>query len=123
MKGKFIAKCIFFGILFIGCFFALGYVIMHLWNWLMPALFSGLHEITYLQAFGLLILSKLLFGGFGGHWKRHGGCGGHCGGRHSWRSRWEGKWSQMTPEEREKFKKGWGGKCGQWEASSETKTE
>ena len=35
-----------------------------LWNWLMPGIF-GLREITYLQAVGLLLLSRLLFGRVG----------------------------------------------------------
>jgi len=123
MKGKYIVKGIFFGALCIACFFALGYVVMSLWNWLMPALFSGLHTITYCQAFGLLILSKILFGGFHGRWRGRCGGGGHCCGGGGWKSRWEGKWSQMTPEEREKFKKGWGGKCGYGEESSAVKSE
>lgn len=42
-----------------------GYVIMYLWNWLMPAIF-GLTTITFWQAIGLGLLSKLLFGGFSG---------------------------------------------------------
>ncbi|MEO1326534.1 MAG: hypothetical protein AAFV47_07705 [Pseudomonadota bacterium] len=32
-----------------------------LWNWLMPAVFS-LQEISFAQAFGLLLLCGLLFG-------------------------------------------------------------
>ncbi len=44
--------------------FLLGWVIMLLWNWLMPALF-GLGTITYWQGFGIFFLAKLLFG-FGG---------------------------------------------------------
>ena len=35
----------------------------HLWNWLMPAMF-GLQTVTFWQALGLLVLSKILFGGF-----------------------------------------------------------
>lgn len=42
-----------------------GYVIMLLWNWLMPEIF-GLTTITFWQAIGLGLLSKLLLGGFGG---------------------------------------------------------
>tara|TARA_B100000809_G_C15029098_1_gene491246 strand:+ start:217 stop:651 length:435 start_codon:yes stop_codon:yes gene_type:complete len=38
-----------------------GFVIMWLWNLLMPAIF-GLAVITYWQAVGLFILSKILFG-------------------------------------------------------------
>ncbi len=35
-----------------------------LWNWLMPAIF-GTQTITYFQAFGLLLLSRILFGRMG----------------------------------------------------------
>ena len=33
-----------------------------LWNWLMPDIF-GLREITLLEAFGLILLSNILFRG------------------------------------------------------------
>jgi hypothetical protein len=78
----------------------LSFVVMSLWNWLMPALF-GLHAIRFWQAFGLLILSKILFGGF-----RGAGPGGF------WRRRMMERWEQMTPEEREKFREGLRGRCG-----------
>ena len=39
---------------------ALGFPVMWLWNWLMPAIF-GLPVITFWQAFGLLVLSHILF--------------------------------------------------------------
>lgn len=42
-----------------------GFVVMHLWNWLLPALF-GWRVITFWQALGLLVLSRILFGRFGG---------------------------------------------------------
>ncbi len=47
-----------------------GWLVMILWNWLMPAIFH-LGLITYWQAFGIVILSKLIFGAAGGG--RHGG--------------------------------------------------
>ena len=79
----------------------LGFVVMWLWNWLMPALF-GLHKIGYWQAVGLFFLSKLLFGGFrGGH--------GH---RMHWRNRMFERWEKMTPEEREKFRDSMRRGCG-----------
>ncbi len=56
---------------------AMGAVVMLLWNWLMPSLFSGTARIDYLQAMGLLVLSKILFGGFRGR-----GCHGHWRHRH-----------------------------------------
>ncbi len=71
----------------------LGGIVMMLWNAIMPAVFVGAHAIDYVHAVGLLILCRILFGGF----KGHGGWRGH---RH-----WQ-RWEQMTPEEREKFTQG-----------------
>jgi hypothetical protein len=52
-----------------------GWLVMVLWNWLMPPIF-GLGLIGFWQAFGLIILGKLLFGsigmGRGHHGRRHG---------------------------------------------------
>jgi len=72
------------------------FVVMMLWNWLAPVLF-GWHAITFWQALGLLVLCRLLFGGF-----RRGGGWGH--GR--WRRRMMERWDAMTPEERERLRKG-----------------
>ena len=80
------------GLLFLAAF---GWAVMSLWNWLMPGLF-GLHEISYWQAWGVLVLCKILFGGIRG--------GGGRGGR--WRHRMMERVEQMTPEEREKFRQG-----------------
>ena len=55
------------GVVLAGLFaLVLGVVVQWLWNWLMPDIF-GLNPISYWQAFGLLFLAKLLFGGFGHH--------------------------------------------------------
>jgi hypothetical protein len=78
----------------------LGFVVKSLWNALMPDLF-GWHLITFWQAIGLLLLSKLLFGGF----HRHGG-----GGRNRWKQYMRERWEHMTPEERERLRKGM--RCG-----------
>lgn len=91
-------KCWKIGVLVAVGIAAVGWVVMALWNWLMPALFAGTREIAYLQALGLLVLSKILFGGFrhgcpGGRWHRH-------------------RLENMTPEEREKFQAGMRGCCG-----------
>jgi len=77
------------------------FVLMSLWNWLMPALF-GWHVINFWQAVGILVLSKILFGGFRGR----------PGRRMYWRRRMMERWEQMTPEEREKFRQGMRGGCG-----------
>jgi len=50
--------------------FLFGFVVKILWNGLMPDLF-GLKVITFWQAFGLILLAKILFGGHGhGHSQR-----------------------------------------------------
>src|SRR6267378_4353303 len=77
------------------------FVVMQLWNWILPPV-VGWHPITFWQALGLLVLSKILFGGFRG-----------VPGRHMyWRRRMMERWEQMTPEEREKFRQGMHGRCG-----------
>lgn len=55
---------IFGAIAITGLAILFGFVIMWLWNWLMPAVF-GLPVLTYWQAVGLFILLKLLLGGCG----------------------------------------------------------
>ena len=79
-----------------------GEVVMHLWNWLVPALF-GWREITFWQALGLLALCRILFGGFG--------MGGGMQ-RSNFRRRMAERWDQMTPEERERFCQGLYGRWG-----------
>ena len=79
----------------------LGFAVMWLWNWLMPALF-GLHVITYWQALGLLVLSKILFGAF----HRRPGFG------RDWRARLIRHWEDMSPQERERFRAGMRGRGG-----------
>jgi chromate transport protein ChrA len=83
-----------------------GFILMSLWNWLAPAVFGG-RTITFWQALGILILSRILFGGFGGRPGR---------GRH-WRAR--DRWARMTPDERERFRQGLRRRCGRTGAASE----
>jgi hypothetical protein len=71
----------------------LGYAVMMLWNAVLPAV-TGLHAITFVQALGVLVLSRILFGGLRG-WGRRGG---------HWRARMQARWQQMTPEERERLR-------------------
>jgi hypothetical protein len=83
---------------------------MHLWNWLMPAVF-GLRAITWAQALGLLVLSKILFGGLG----RGGfGRGRYGGGGHRWKQEMRERWGEMSPEERERLRVGLKGRWGCW---------
>lgn len=85
-----------------------GGIVMQLWNWLLPPLF-GWRQITFWQGLGLLALCRILFGGFGFH---------HSG-RSDFRRRTE-RWERMTPEERERFRKGVWGRCGFAPSSSES---
>jgi hypothetical protein len=80
--------------------FVLGFIVKNLWNILMPPIF-GWHTITFWQGIGLLVLSKILFGGFHRH--------GHGGGN-QWRRHMKDRWESMTPEDREKFRNGM--RCG-----------
>jgi hypothetical protein len=71
-KGLRIAGMVVLGIIAAAIFaLVFGYLVMLLWNWLMPLLF-GLTVITYWQAFGIVILAKLIFGAIGrggrSHW-------------------------------------------------------
>ncbi|MEX3895178.1 hypothetical protein FSB08_06580 [Paraburkholderia sp. JPY432] len=91
---KFRIRCVGKALLAVVAIAVLGLVVMTLWNWVMPALFVGARAIDFAHALGLLVLSRILFGGFRGH-------GGWRGRRH-WR-----KWEAMTPEEREHFQAAW----------------
>ena len=83
----------------------LGFVVMSLWNALVPELFHG-PVLSFWQAIGLLILSHILLRGWG-RW-RYGN-----GWRHDrWKKQMEEKLALMTPEEREKFRAEYFRRCG-----------
>ncbi len=89
-----------------------GEVVQLLWNWLLPPIF-GWHEITFLQALGLLALCRILFGGLGSH-----------GSHRSWRrGRMAERCEQMPPEERERFRQGMRARFGAGPSASETRAE
>ena len=103
-RGKF-KIAILFPIFFIAAILLFGTIVMLLWNAILPAVI-GVKAITFLQALGILLLSKILFGGFGRR-------GGWRGGRdNAWRNKMREKWINMTPEEKEKFKAEWRNRCG-----------
>ena len=94
-----------------------GELVMHLWNWLLPSLF-GWRQITFWQGFGLLALCRILFGGWGSH---HGP---RSNMRRRMAERIDERWEKMTPEEREKFRQSWRGRCSGFGApTSETKQQ
>ena len=76
-----------------------GWLVMLLWNWLMPAIF-GLGVLTYWQAFGIVVLAKLVFGAVGGR--------GHHqpwrGPRRDWRHRdWGGREGRPSGPDRWRY--------------------
>jgi len=70
-----------------------GQVVRLLWNALLPPLF-GWPTVTFWQALGLLVLCRILFGGFGGGGTRRSGVGRRVAER----------MEHMTPEERERLR-------------------
>lgn len=87
-----------------------GGIVRQLWNWLLPPLF-GWPPITFWQALGILVLCRILFGGFG--------C--HGGGRSGVRRRMAERWEHMTPEERERFRQGMRARWGFGPPTGESK--
>jgi hypothetical protein len=93
MKKKWAKKIpAFIAIASLGVFVFSG-AVMLLWNNILPAVFH-VGAITFWQAMGILVLSKLLFGGFRGR----RGIGAWNG-----RKRMFGKWQNMSAEEKELF--------------------
>ena len=69
-----------------------GQAVLQLWNWLMPELF-GLPRLQFWQAVGLMSLSWILFGGLRGFGMIAP-------------ARPRDGWASLTPEERERFRRG-----------------
>lgn len=104
-KFGFFAKGVFFLVMATVFVFVLGSVVMFLWNALLPDIL-GAKEITFWQAIGLFVLSRILFGGF-----RMGG------GRHKrkWKNKkktiWKRKMMGMDDGEKERLKAKWKSYC------------
>lgn len=81
----------------------LGTVVMLLWNAILPDAI-GAKPLTFWKAIGLLILTRILFGGF-----RWGGRGP------SWKYRkgnhWRDRWMSMSEEERAEWREKWKERC------------
>ena len=85
---------------------ALGFIVMYLWNWILPEV-THAGRLNFWQALGLLVLCRLLFGNF------NKGGGGH----NRFREKAMGmrsKWQSMNDEERAKFKEEYKRRCGGW---------
>ena len=82
------------------------YAVYALWNGVLVDVVA-VKAISYWQALGLLVLAKILFGGFPG---RRGG-----GGPGGWRGRMMAKrWQSMNPEQREKMREEMLRRFGDW---------
>jgi hypothetical protein len=92
------ARFIVWPLFFVAAVAAMSAVVMLLWYAVVPGIFATAPQIDYLHALGLLVLSRILFGGFRGHGGWHGRMHGHRHGHERW-----AKWQAMTPEEREQF--------------------
>lgn len=98
IKGQWIVKGIVFGTVMLLVF--TGFTML-LWNNLAVSIF-GLPALTFVQTLGLMVLGRLLTGGFGRGWGG-GGLRGRMRGRYM-RERWQ----NMSEEERRRFMQRWG---------------
>jgi len=85
-------------------FLALAGIVMMLWNSILPDVIHAT-VINYWQALGLLVLSRILFGGFGFH---RGERDHHPFARSGEMRK---KWAQMTEEEKQKFREEYKARC------------
>ena len=110
MKRRFVRERVPIIVLGVLAIIALiSFIVMALWNnVLVPVLHISV--INFWQALGILVLAKILFGGFHRGWGRHH----HNDPNHQWRKEMLSKWKTMTPEEREKFKQEWSNRCRGW---------
>jgi hypothetical protein len=98
-------KFVFFAALFVA---VAGFVTQSLWNWLVPSLFHG-PIISFGQTLGLLVLTRILFGGFG-----RGRGASWAQKRRQWKQHMESQVSNLSPEERENFRQQMQRRCANW---------
>lgn len=93
-------KGFFIFLLIVGGIFGISGIVMALWNAILPELLH-VSFIGYWQSMGLLVLCRLLFGGFrgGGYRKRWG------------RSGWRDRYMNMSEEEKAALRSKWQERC------------
>ncbi|MEO7206646.1 MAG: hypothetical protein ABI356_09825 [Steroidobacteraceae bacterium] len=100
MKLSRVSKAVLVAVGIAAVLAVVGFVVMSLWNGLIPALFGG-PVLHFWQAIGLLILTRILVGRVGRgslHW--------------GWRGRMRQDWQRMTPEERASLRETSLRRCG-----------
>lgn len=90
----------FFWIPFFGLFIValLSGAVMWLWNHVLVEVVT-VRPVTFWQAAGLLLLSRLLLGSWPGRGSRWGSGPGQAA--------WKARWQQMSDEEKARFKEEW----------------
>lgn len=83
-------------------FLGVTWIVMALWNCILPEII-GVKSINFWQAMGILVLSKILFGGFHGKFGQ--------GMRDMKQKHLRHKMEGMSYEEKEKFKEVWRNRC------------
>ena len=110
----FLFFAIFFAVVFVAFIAAVIWIVMTLWNTILTEVISGVKPVSFWQAAGLLLLSKILFSGFrgrsrSGSWKKKS--------RDKFKSKLQSKWMNMDPEKREEMKSRWKAHCEKRNAS------
>ncbi len=95
----------FFPLFFIAAFLGLSFMVQVLWNHILVEV-TTVKALTYPQAMGILVLSKILFGGFGSRHQRP-----PFGGPPHWRE----KWKSMDEDEKARFRSEWKSRFGRKE--------
>ncbi|HRG58703.1 MAG TPA: hypothetical protein PK323_07055 [Bacteroidia bacterium] len=102
-KNKKYKKFFFFIPMLIFGLSAISFIVMQLWNWLMPVIFQ-LPSISFFQAAGLFALSKILFSSFNFNGRNKRGPFNN--------QEMNEKIMNMSEEERAAFKAQWKQRCG-----------
>lgn len=109
-RRKRINRMLLIAPLAIGGFALFIWLVMLLWNGVLTTA-TGVRTVTYWQAAGILLLSKILFGFGGGMGRKYGNRRSHM---------LQERFANMTPEEKEKFKAEWKDRCGSWRRKEDT---
>lgn len=98
-------KCFFLPLLVAGLF-GISAIVMWLWNFVIPPV-TGFSVISYWQAMGLFLLSRILFGGF--KFRRHHQQGKeHIQQAHA---AFKDRFMEMNEDEKLQFKNQWKSRC------------